>query len=80
MMLVAGYFRIRDALPQFLWKYPLSYVAFHTYCVQASVFTIYRNLRDCQILDMHKHPEVHKLVFFICFVYMNLLTDLNYRL
>ncbi|KAJ4812302.1 ABC transporter G family member 2 [Rhynchospora pubera] len=33
MMLVAGYFRIHDALPQ-LWKYPLSYLAFHTYCIQ----------------------------------------------
>ncbi|KAF3322108.1 ABC transporter G family member 3 [Carex littledalei] len=34
MMLVAGYFRILNSLPQYLWKYPLSYVTFHTYCVQ----------------------------------------------
>nr|CAD1843796.1 unnamed protein product [Ananas comosus var. bracteatus] len=34
MMLVAGYFRIRDALPEPLWRYPLSYVAFHTYSIQ----------------------------------------------
>jgi hypothetical protein len=49
MMLVAGYFRIRDALPQFLWKYPLSYVAFHTYCVQASVFIeTYESFKSCR--------------------------------
>lgn len=34
MMLVAGYFRIRYALPQPVWKYPLSYIAFHTYSIQ----------------------------------------------
>lgn len=34
MMLVAGYFRIRNDLPEPIWKYPLSYVAFHTYSVQ----------------------------------------------
>lgn len=35
MMLVGGYFRIRDALPGPVWTYPLSYVAFHTYAIQA---------------------------------------------
>ncbi|XP_020592933.1 ABC transporter G family member 3 isoform X2 [Phalaenopsis equestris] len=34
MMLVAGYFRIRNDLPEPIWKYPLSYVAFLTYSVQ----------------------------------------------
>ncbi|XP_020247298.1 ABC transporter G family member 3 [Asparagus officinalis] len=34
MTLVAGYFRIRYNLPQPVWKYPLSYVAFHTYSIQ----------------------------------------------
>uniref|UniRef100_A0A1D1YZ43 ABC transporter G family member 3 n=1 Tax=Anthurium amnicola TaxID=1678845 RepID=A0A1D1YZ43_9ARAE len=34
MMLVAGYFRIRNSLPQPIWKYPLSYIAFHTYSIQ----------------------------------------------
>ncbi|XP_023916477.1 ABC transporter G family member 3 isoform X1 [Quercus suber] len=34
MMLAAGYFRIRNALPGPLWTYPLSYIAFHTYSIQ----------------------------------------------
>uniref|UniRef100_A0A2N9EYE3 ABC transporter domain-containing protein n=1 Tax=Fagus sylvatica TaxID=28930 RepID=A0A2N9EYE3_FAGSY len=35
MMLAAGYFRIRNALPGPMWTYPLSYIAFHTYSIQA---------------------------------------------
>ncbi|KAI9194878.1 hypothetical protein LWI28_009861 [Acer negundo] len=34
MMLSAGYFRIRNALPAAVWTYPVSYVAFHTYSIQ----------------------------------------------
>ncbi|KAL6967179.1 ATP-binding cassette sub- G member 3, variant 2 [Sarracenia purpurea var. burkii] len=34
MMLSAGYFRIRSALPGPVWMYPLSYIAFHTYSIQ----------------------------------------------
>lgn len=34
MMLSAGYFRIRNALPGPIWTYPLSYIAFHTYSIQ----------------------------------------------
>ncbi|KAJ0502868.1 putative ABC-type sulfate transporter [Helianthus annuus] len=34
MMLSAGYFRIRSALPGPVWMYPVSYVAFHTYSIQ----------------------------------------------
>ncbi|KAL6510945.1 ATP-binding cassette sub- G member 3 [Orobanche gracilis] len=34
MMLSAGYFRIRSALPRPVWMYPLSYIAFHTYSIQ----------------------------------------------
>ncbi|KAJ7981037.1 ABC transporter G family member 3 [Quillaja saponaria] len=34
MMLSAGYFRIRNALPRPVWMYPLSYIAFHTYSLQ----------------------------------------------
>ncbi|XP_022892034.1 ABC transporter G family member 3 [Olea europaea var. sylvestris] len=34
MMLSAGYFRIRSALPKPVWMYPVSYIAFHTYAVQ----------------------------------------------
>lgn len=34
MMLVAGYFRLRDELPRPIWKYPLSYLAFHTYAIE----------------------------------------------
>ncbi|KAL2519573.1 ABC transporter G family member 3 [Abeliophyllum distichum] len=34
MMLSAGYFRIRSALPKPVWMYPVSYIAFHTYSVQ----------------------------------------------
>ncbi|KAL4283737.1 hypothetical protein GQ457_16G011690 [Hibiscus cannabinus] len=34
MMLSAGYLRIRSELPRPVWKYPLSYIAFHTYSIQ----------------------------------------------
>ncbi|KAL5763977.1 hypothetical protein ACOSP7_016332 [Xanthoceras sorbifolium] len=34
MMLSAGYFRIRNALPGPVWTYPVSYIAFHTYSIQ----------------------------------------------
>ncbi|KAF2283314.1 hypothetical protein GH714_002188 [Hevea brasiliensis] len=34
MMLSAGYFRIRNALPGPVWTYPISYIAFHTYSIQ----------------------------------------------
>ncbi|XP_058076221.1 ABC transporter G family member 3 isoform X2 [Magnolia sinica] len=34
MMLAAGYFRIRNDLPGPVWKYPMSYIAFHTYSIQ----------------------------------------------
>ncbi|KAG6415362.1 hypothetical protein SASPL_122773 [Salvia splendens] len=34
MMLAAGLFRIRSALPRAVWMYPTSYVAFHTYSIQ----------------------------------------------
>lgn len=39
MMLSAGYFRIRNALPKPVWTYPISYIAFHTYSLQARRFT-----------------------------------------
>lgn len=34
MMLVAGYFRLREELPGPVWKYPLSYLVFHTYAIE----------------------------------------------
>ncbi|XP_062213902.1 ABC transporter G family member 3 isoform X1 [Phragmites australis] len=34
MMLVAGYFRMRETLPNSVWNYPLSFISFHTYAVQ----------------------------------------------
>nr|XP_043611040.1 ABC transporter G family member 3-like [Erigeron canadensis] len=34
MILSAGYFRIRSALPGPVWMYPISYIAFHTYSIQ----------------------------------------------
>uniref|UniRef100_A0A7N0UT11 ABC transporter domain-containing protein n=1 Tax=Kalanchoe fedtschenkoi TaxID=63787 RepID=A0A7N0UT11_KALFE len=34
MMLSAGYLRIRNSMPGPAWKYPLSYIAFHTYSIQ----------------------------------------------
>jgi hypothetical protein len=37
MMLSAGYFRIRSVLPGPMWTYPVSYIAFHTYSIQASL-------------------------------------------
>lgn len=39
-MLSAGYFRIRNALPGPVWTYPISYISFHTYSIQAREFTM----------------------------------------
>lgn len=36
MILSAGFFRIRSALPRVAWMYPISYVSFHTYSIQVS--------------------------------------------
>lgn len=38
MMLSAGYFRIRSALPGPVWMYPVSYIAFHTYAIQVGLY------------------------------------------
>lgn len=34
MMLAAGHFRIRNALPKPIWTYPLAYISFHTYSIE----------------------------------------------
>jgi hypothetical protein len=34
MMLSAGYFRVRNALPGPFWTYPVSYISLHTYSIQ----------------------------------------------
>ncbi|KAG0559801.1 hypothetical protein KC19_10G129800 [Ceratodon purpureus] len=33
-MLLAGYFRLTKDLPKPVWRYPVSYIAFHTYAIQ----------------------------------------------
>ncbi|KAG0566168.1 hypothetical protein KC19_7G043500 [Ceratodon purpureus] len=33
-MLVAGFFRLPNDLPKFVWKYPMSYIGFHMYALQ----------------------------------------------
>ncbi|KAJ7294808.1 hypothetical protein O6H91_Y230400 [Diphasiastrum complanatum] len=33
-MLVSGFFRLQGALPRAVWRYPLSYISFHTYTLQ----------------------------------------------
>lgn len=33
-MLVAGFFRLRKDLPKAVWRYPMSYISFHTYALQ----------------------------------------------
>lgn len=35
-MLVAGYFRLTKDVPKPVWRYPVSYIAFHTYAIQVS--------------------------------------------
>ncbi|XP_052196405.1 ABC transporter G family member 3 [Diospyros lotus] len=43
MMLSAGYFKIRSALPRPVWMYPVSYVSFHTYSIQGLLENEYIN-------------------------------------
>lgn len=35
-MLLSGYFRLTKDLPNPVWRYPISYIAFHTYGIQVS--------------------------------------------
>lgn len=54
MMISAGYFRIRNALPGPVWTYPLSYIAFHTYSIQASLLmNHYSLLLPCFQTGLH---------------------------
>lgn len=39
-MLLAGYFRLTRNLPKPVWRYPISYIAFHTYAIQVSCFSV----------------------------------------
>lgn len=39
-MLLAGYFRLTRNLPKPVWRYPISYIAFHTYAIQVSCFAV----------------------------------------
>jgi len=36
MMLAAGHFRIRTALPKPVWTYPFAYISFHTYSIEVT--------------------------------------------
>ncbi|KAL8245452.1 hypothetical protein R6Q59_011710 [Mikania micrantha] len=44
MMLSAGYFRIRSALPGPVWMYPLSYITFHTLSIQGILENEYKGI------------------------------------
>ncbi|KAI7736337.1 hypothetical protein M8C21_028110, partial [Ambrosia artemisiifolia] len=44
MMLSAGYFRIRSALPGLVWMYPMSYIAFHTFSMQGILENEYNGI------------------------------------
>ncbi|KAI7736339.1 hypothetical protein M8C21_028112 [Ambrosia artemisiifolia] len=44
MMLSAGYFRIRNALPGLVWMYPMSYIAFHTFSIQGILENEYNGI------------------------------------
>ena len=35
-MLVAGFFRLPNDMPKPIWRYPMSYLSFHTYAMQVS--------------------------------------------
>lgn len=61
MMLPAGYFRVRNALPGPMWVYPMSYIAFHTYSIQVNlcVCIFYSQLLEKVILS--------RLDFYVCF-------------
>lgn len=49
MMFSAGYFRIRSALPKPVWTYPVSYISFHTYSIQASFKRFFSNCKKDSI-------------------------------
>ena len=53
MMLVAGYFQIREAMPSPVWSYPLSYISLHTFAVQVS------NLCSSWVDNGHDQARMH---------------------
>ncbi|KAI9095715.1 hypothetical protein K1719_026275 [Acacia pycnantha] len=45
MILACGFFRLPDDLPKIFWRYPLHFVAFHTYAIQGLFKNEYEGLR-----------------------------------
>lgn len=44
MMLAAGHFRIRNALPKPIWTYPFAYISFHTYSIEVTHSTLLKTI------------------------------------
>jgi hypothetical protein len=36
-MLVAGFFRLLEEIPEPIWRFPLSYVSYHTYALRVRI-------------------------------------------
>jgi len=45
MLLLSGFFKLPNDIPKPVWKYPLHYVAFHTYANQGMFKNEYKGLR-----------------------------------
>lgn len=55
-MLVAGYFRLLADVPKPVWRYPISYIAFHTYAIQGLFKNDFPGLTFQNFLGMDGKP------------------------
>ncbi|XP_040999064.1 ABC transporter G family member 11-like [Juglans microcarpa x Juglans regia] len=54
-MLVSGFFRLPNDIPKPVWRYPMSYISFHSWAVQGQYQNDFKGLFfDNQILDLPK--------------------------
>lgn len=61
-MLVAGFFRLRKDLPKAVWRYPMSYISFHTYALQVLLIpNTYSNLKQPISIPSHQMSTQHTI-------------------
>jgi hypothetical protein len=61
-MLLAGYFRLTKDLPKPVWRYPVSYIAFHTYAIQVSQHRSYELTVIYYTCDVFDGPWISRRI------------------
>lgn len=66
MMLAAGHFKIRNALPKPIWTYPLAYISFHTYSIEVYLH-IQNTIEKKKIFASSRGNYLDIIAYFECF-------------